>query len=84
VQRRLMRLSLAAALAYVVLEPTHRGVEGIADRDVDVFVGVVLRPGTGHRQLLAGRVDLNPGAEQVALVTMAMLLLGTPRRVGIT
>ena len=42
----------------MVLELAHRGAKGVADRDVDVLVRVVPRPGMGHRQLLAGRVDL--------------------------
>jgi hypothetical protein len=74
VQRYLVHLDLAATLAHVVLELAHRGAKRVPDRDVDVLVRVVSGPGMRYRQLLAGRVDLDPDPEQVALVAMAMLL----------
>jgi hypothetical protein len=66
---------LPPALSDVILEPAYGGVEGIPERDIRVLVGVISRPGVGHRQLFAGRIDLDPDPEQIALAVMAMLLL---------
>ena len=75
VPRHLVRLHLAAALAHAVFELAHRSIEGVADADLDVLVRVVARSGMRHRQLPAGRVDLDPDPEQVALAVLAILLL---------
>ena len=42
VHRRLVRLHVGADAPGVILDLAHRRVEGVADRDVDVLVRVVL------------------------------------------
>src|SRR5512144_3106087 len=67
-----MRLHVARSLSHVILEPARRGIEGIADGYVDIFVGLVFRAAPLHDDLLAGDGDVDADIEKLALVMMAM------------
>ena len=38
----------------MILKLAHRGVEGVADGDIDVLMGLVLRSFLSHMHVLAG------------------------------
>ena len=63
-----MRLDVAAHLPGLILEPPHGGVEGIADRDIDILMRVVdgLRPIDHH--VLPRYADIDAHAIELALV----------------
>ena len=67
VGRHLVGLDLAADLARMVLEAPRRRVEGVADRHVDILVGVVLGPRVVDHDLLAGHADVDAHVVELAL-----------------
>src|SRR5512134_4099917 len=72
VDRYLMRLHVARHLTHVILEPARRGIEGIADGHVDIFVGLVFRAAPLHDDLLSGNGDVDADIVEVTLVVMPM------------
>ena len=66
-ERDLVRLDLAVQFAPVVLQPAARRLEGIADRNIDILVGVLVFRMPVHDQLLAGHAQLDAHVEQLAL-----------------
>ena len=56
----------------LILDLPHGGVEGVADGDIDVLVGVVLRAFLVHVHVLAGHADVDAHFVQLALLMMAM------------
>jgi hypothetical protein len=56
----------------MVLKLPHRGIEGIADGDIDVLMGVVLRSFLINMNVLARQADIDADFVQLALVMMAM------------
>ena len=56
----------------MILELAHRGVEGVADGDIDVLMGVVLRSFLIYVHVLAWHADVDADLVELALVVMAM------------
>jgi hypothetical protein len=56
----------------VILEPARRGIEGIPDSHVDIFVGLVFRAAPLHDDLLSGNGDVDADVVELPLVMMAM------------
>jgi hypothetical protein len=67
VARGLVRLDVSALAARMILElPAHR-IEAIADRDIDVFMGMVLGRIALHDDLLARNLEIDANVEKAAL-----------------
>src|SRR3546814_853587 len=63
---------LVQLLADFLLEAPGGGGEGIADRHVDVRMGMVVGRATVDPQIAAGHFDLDPDAVELALVLVAL------------
>ena len=72
-RRGLVILDLAADLARVILELPVGGIEGIANRDIHVLVGMVLAGCAADHDLVSGHRDVDLGVVEIALVVMAVL-----------
>lgn len=68
----LVRLDLALLVAGQVLELALHRVEGVADRDVDVGVGVVLVGLAAGDQLVARHLEVDADVEMLALLVVAV------------
>jgi len=62
-----VQLDISPSLANVVFEEPAGGVESIADRDVDVFMGMVCRGIAADDDLAAGNFEVDADPEQIAL-----------------
>ena len=63
---------LVAQAANVFLELAPGRLEGIADGDVDVFVGMVVLGFPGHHDFLAGQRQIDAHMKELALVLVAV------------
>ena len=54
------------------LEQPPRGVEGIANGDIDILMGLVLRPGAADVHVLPRHAEIDPHSVELAFVLMAM------------
>ena len=63
---------VAAHLPRLILQPPHRGIEGVADGDIDVLMGVVGGLGPIDHHVFPRHADIDPHAIELALVMMAV------------
>lgn len=68
--RDVVPLDLASPAAHVLVDPAHGRLERIADRDVDIFVSVVLAMLVIDDDLFAARVDRDLHRVQVSFATV--------------
>jgi hypothetical protein len=65
-------LDVAAHLSRVILEPPRRGVEGVANGDIDVLMRVIEWACAIHHHVLARHADIDAHVIQLALVMVAV------------
>jgi hypothetical protein len=70
-----MNFDLTALATAVILQLAAHGVEGIAERDIDINVGVVLGGLARRNQGLIGHRDINAHAVMIAVLMVLMGLL---------
>src|SRR5262245_9151751 len=61
---------VASELPRMIFELAHRGIEGVADGDIDVLVRLVLRSLLIHMHVVAGHADVDADLVELALVVM--------------
>jgi len=67
-----MRFNVAAHLAHVIFEQPSGRVEGIAERNIDIFVRMVFRTGTPNVDVLPRDAEIDAHAIKLALMMMTM------------
>jgi hypothetical protein len=73
--RHLVAFHFAATDSGVIFDLALGRCEGIADGDVDILMGLVLRPFAIDGDLLPGEGDIQSYSKQITLPVMAMILL---------
>src|SRR6476659_7785155 len=63
---------VASELPRMIFELAHRGIEGVADGDIDVLMRLVLRAFLIHMHVVARHADVDADLVELALVVMAM------------
>ena len=67
-----MRLDAASHLPRLILQSPHRRVEGVADGDIHILMGVIGGLGPVDHHVLARYADIDPYTVKLALVVMAV------------
>jgi hypothetical protein len=70
-----VQFDVAASMASMIFEQLACGVEGIADRDIDILMRTVRRGIAPDDNLVPGDFQVDPDAEQIALLAARMLAL---------
>src|SRR5262249_19662378 len=70
-----MELHFAASLAPMILEQPASGIEGVADRDIDVLMRMVCGRIAADGDLAAGNLEVNPDPEQIGPLMPRMAAL---------
>ena len=73
--RRFMLLDLAAALAGMVFQPAPQGIEGIADRDMGILMGVIGAAIPADDDPATRDFQIDSHGKQLALLMMAVTAL---------
>jgi hypothetical protein len=68
-----VELDVAASAANVILEQPASCVERVADRDMDILMGMVRLGVTPDHDLAPGNFEINPHPEQITLLTAGVL-----------
>ncbi len=67
-----MGLDIAAHLSRLILKPPHRCVEGVANRDIDVFMAMVGGLGPVDDHVLPRHADIDPHGVELAFMMVAV------------
>jgi hypothetical protein len=74
-----VRLDIAPHTANVVLKLPDRGIKGVANGDINIFMGMVERSSVPYMHVLPWHGDVDPDMVELTLVVMPMRRLDRHR-----
>ena len=68
-----MGFHFAALNPYIIFKLSGRGIEGVADSDINIFVCLIVMMSPANHDFLARRGNINADMIKIALMMMVMV-----------